>query len=338
MPPPAIRLVTVPAVHPYVSAVRPDGVQPVAVGRVRGWDPDPYLDPASVPSWADGVDLVHLHFGFDHLDADTLRAWITALDVAHLPLVFTAHDLRNPHHADPAPHTAMLDVLMERAAAVLTLTDGAAREISERWGRAVEAIAHPTLVDPDLSEDTATEAGLATVHLKSLRRNLCDPVELVRAAAAGAAAAGGRLRVDVHPAVIDSPRLRELREGPGIQIVVHQRFSDRELERYVRYAHATVLPHRWGTHSGWLEMARDLGTAVVAPSCGHYRDQWSQVHLYTNDEQHGLDPESRSAAVAAALRAAPPAPADRETRLAEANAGRARHEALYREVLAGVDR
>lgn len=328
-PPAGLRVVTVPARHPYVETVRPDGVRPVAIDRVRGWEPDPYLEAASVPQWAGSADLVHLHFGFDHLDRAAAERWADALDTAGVPLVLTAHDLRNPHHVDPAPHAAVLDALFARAAAVVTLTDGAADEIAARWGRRAQVIAHPSLVDPARSADVVTEPGLVVLHLKSLRRNLVDPVELVTAAAAGAAAGGGRLRVDVHPDVVDDPRLAGLRSGPGLEIAVHDRFDDRELERYLRRAHVTVLPHRWGTHSGWLELARDLGTAVVAPSCGHYRDQWSQVHVYTNDEQHGLDPESLSTAVARAVSEPPPAPADRSSRLAEAATIRGQHAELY---------
>ena len=34
-----------------------------------------------------------------------------------------------------------------------------------------------------------------------------------------------------------------------------------------------MLPYRFGTHSGWLEACFDLGTAVIAPSCGFYGQQ-----------------------------------------------------------------
>ena len=37
-----------------------------------------------------------------------------------------------------------------------------------------------------------------------------------------------------------------------------------------------VLPYLRGTHSGWLEMCRDLGVVVVAPDCGHFADQADQ--------------------------------------------------------------
>lgn len=323
------RIVTVPARHPYVATVRPDPARPVAVDRVHGWEPDPYLDAASVPGWAADADLVHLHFGFDHLDRAAVDRWADALAAAGIPLVFTAHDLRNPHHTDPAAHTDVLAALLDRAAAVLTLTPGAATEIADRWGRSAQVLPHPTLVDPARTADVATEPGLVVVHLKSLRRNLIDPVALVAAAAAGASAGGGRLRVDVHPDVVDDPRLAGLRPGPGLEVAVHPRYDDLDLERYLRRAHVTVLPHRWGTHSGWLELARDLGTAVVAPSCGHYRDQWDRVHTYTNDEHFGFDPASLTAAVARAVTEPPPAPADRAERLAQAAAVRVGHGQLY---------
>lgn len=57
------------------------------------------------------------------------------LDAAGAPLVLTVHDLRNPHHRDVALHDAQLGVLVEAAAAIVTLTPGAAETIRRRWGR-----------------------------------------------------------------------------------------------------------------------------------------------------------------------------------------------------------
>ena len=172
---------------------------------------------------------------------------------------------------------------------------------------------HPTLVDPTRTADVVTEPGLVVLHLKSLRTNVVDPVAVVAAAAAGAARAGGRVEVDLHPGALDDPRLAGLAalvaaSGPGLQVRVHDRFDHLDLERYLRRAHATVLPYRWGTHSGWLELARDLGTRVVAPSCGHYAEQWSDVVTYGYDEAHGLDAPSLAAAVGDALSRPAPLP------------------------------
>jgi len=196
---------------------------------------------------------------------------------------------------------------------------------------------HPSLVDPTRTAHVPTEPGLAVVHLKSLRRNLLEPLRLVAAAAEGASRAGGRLRVDLHPEVATDPRLDglvELARSTGVELAEHPRFDDLAFERYLRRAHVTVLPYRWGTHSGWLELARDLGTRVVAPDCGYYTDQWSDVVGYGNNETDGLDPESLASAVATALLRPPPAPAERSVRLAEVTSVRRAHAAIYRRVLA----
>jgi hypothetical protein len=328
-----LRILTVPARHPYIEAVTPTTVQAVAVGRTVGWEPDPIFAPGAVTALADQLDAVHLHFSFDHLDVPTVRSWLAELQSHDIPLVLTAHDLRNPHHDTRDPHDQLLAELIPAAAAVLTLTTGAAAEIATRFGRRAQVVPHPSLVDPTRTAGVTTETGLAVLHLKSLRRNLIEPLALVEAAAVGVARAGGRLRVDLHPDVRDDPRLRGLGRIPGVETVVHPRFDDLALERYVRGAHVTVLPYRWGTHSGWLELARDLGTRVVAPDCGYYRDQWSDVVSYTNNEVDGLDAESLSAAVAYALGRPPQPPAERSVRLAETTAVRRTHQALYRKLV-----
>ena len=300
---PPVRLISVPAHHPYVAAVAPAGVRPAWADRVSGWDPDPIFDPGAVRELAGEADLVHLHFGFDQLTPEGVRRWLAELTAAELPLVFTVHDLRNPHHLDPAAHAGLLAELVPAAAELITLTPGAAAEIARRYGRDATVLPHPSLVDGPRDAAVATEPGLVGLHLKSLRRNLQDPERVVLAAAAGARGAGGRLRVDLHPEVADDPRLASLLDEPpaGVEFSVHPRFDDAELERYLQQTQVTVLPHRWGTHSGWLELARDLGARVVAPDCGFYAEQWSEVVSYINNETHGLDEVSLAAAVTQAV-------------------------------------
>ncbi len=332
-----MRVLSMPPHHPYVDAVLPSSSVAVRPGRVVGWEPDPFFAADQVAAWAGEIDVVHLHFGYDHLEPDQARAWVAALERAGLPLVLTVHDLRNPHHAQRAGHDAVLAVLVPAAAAVLTLTPGAAAELAARFDRSALVVAHPTLVDPERTADVVSEPGVVALHLKSLRTNVVDPVPILAAATSGAVRAGGRVEVDLHPGALDAPRLAGLdalraTAGPGLVVRVHDRFDHLDLERYLRRAHVTVLPYRWGTHSGWLELARDLGTRVVAPSCGRYAEQWSDVVTYGYDEEHGLDAAGLADAVADALSRPAPAPADRPARLAEAAAVRAAHARTYAEV------
>ncbi len=140
--------------------------------------------------------MVHLHFGFDHMTPDEVLAWTEAVRRSGVALVVTVHDLRNPHHSTRERHDRHLAALLGAAEVVLTLTEGAADEIAERFARSCIVVPHPGLVTP--LPDVGREPRLVGVHLKSLRTNLLDPLDVVRAAASGAVSGGGRLRVDVH--------------------------------------------------------------------------------------------------------------------------------------------
>lgn len=106
------------------------------------------------------------------------------------------------------------------------------------------------------------------------------PLPVIRALAEVVVALpGGTLRVDIHHDVFDPDGLRHDRELAGyllcaaaraeIDLRVHDCFSDEELWAYLESLDVSVLPYRFGTHSGWLEACHDLGTTVIAPTCGY---------------------------------------------------------------------
>ena len=75
----------------------------------------------------------------------------------------------------------------------------------------------------------------------------------------------------------------------------------------------------------------DLGTAVIAPSCGFYAEQ-QPVFEYGHDET-GLDAGSLAAAVRAAYDAGPARRASVGDRRRQRRALSAAHEALYARVI-----
>ena len=96
-----------------------------------------------------------------------------------------------------------------------------------------------------------------------------------------------------------------------------------------------MLPYRFGTHSGWLEACYDLGTAVIAPSCGFYGEQRPcAVFTFTDGT---FDADTLDTAVRAehrSLAARHPAPrADWGTRRAERIGLAQAHRELYEQVL-----
>ncbi|MEO6879807.1 MAG: glycosyltransferase family 1 protein [Mycobacteriaceae bacterium] len=326
-----LRVATVPHEHAYLEAALPAGIARPALSTERGadagpWAPSPLLDPDELRRHAGEIDLVHVHFGFDHLSTDELRTWTGTLRELHLPLILTVHDLRNPHHAQRTQHDEHLTVLLGAAAEVVTLTPGAAAEIARRWGVRAQVIPHPAV----LNAGSNTIAGTVGIHLKSLRRNIIEPERIVRAALAGAQQGGGHLRVDVHLEVLQSPALAGVLAIEDLDLHAHQRFTDAMLAEYLGALHVSVLAQRFGTHSGWLEACRDTGTAVVAPSSGYHAEQWSAVHTYAHDERRGLDVASLTRAVRSAVLTPPLEPADPAFRARQRQEVRAAHAAVYR--------
>ncbi|MDR6117531.1 beta-1,4-mannosyltransferase [Aeromicrobium sp. SORGH_AS981] len=362
---PEIRIASVPSGHVYVRHLSsPDrdlddpvrrladpapGGGPAAAGQP--WWPPAMLDAAWVERSHDSFDLMHVHFGFDALAPAQLTALVEALRTHGKPLVLTVHDLRNPHHLDRALHDAQLDVLVPAASVVVTLTDGAAAEVRRRWDRDALVLPHPHVVEPTTMERLArhrpapAERGgefRVGLHVKSLRACMDPATLLPTLLRAVQQVPGGVLQVDGHTDVLDPGGARFdadlaawLADAPVVvDVRVHDYFTDDELVDYLASLDLSVLPYRFGTHSGWLELCRDVGTPVAAPSCGYYADQ-GPVHAFTFDE-HRFDADSLVAAVRDAWTSTPtPAPTVAQ-RLAQRRQLAEAHATVYTDALTGA--
>lgn len=345
---------SVPSSHVYVhhiAAEEPDGVSrlpdpdpdsPERSTEQRWWPPV-MLDPEWVQRH--DFDVFHVQFGFDAWAPVDLRAVVGAVHARGRAFVYTAHDLRNPHHTSRDLHDAQLAVFMEHADAVLTLTPGAAAEIQQRWGRDVQVLPHPHVVDLATMSRVAARgprpdggAFRVGLHVKSLRASM-DPLTILPALVeAVQELPGAVLQVNGHRDVLapDGARrdtelatyLLDARARGELELHIHDFMSDEELWRYLEALDVSVLPYRFGTHSGWLEACRDLGTAVVAPSCGHYADQ-GPVHGYVLDEQH-FDAASLRAALRTAYDAGTAVPVSVAERRSQRGEIATAHRELYR--------
>ncbi|UGT43857.1 glycosyltransferase family 1 protein [Nocardia yamanashiensis] len=348
-----IRVASVPASHVYVRHLSPVHGRDTVIrladpapadGRKvpGGWWPPVMLEPGWIREHHAEFDLFHIHFGFDAVPPRTLGEIIELLRAYRKPLVYTVHDLRNPHQPDPASHDRLLDTLIPAADALITLTPGAAATIARRWERAAQVLAHPHVVTPELMRAARPRERrfVVGVHVKSLRANM-DPLPVLETLCETVPALpGGELRIDVHDELFEpgnhwydpetGDALRALGERPGVRVSVHPYFTDAELWQYLSSLTVSVLPYRFGTHSGWLEACHDLGTAVVAPDCGFYHQQ-RRCAVYGFDERR-FDPGSLRRAIIETYRA--PAPrANWPERRAERESIAVAHRRLYESLL-----
>jgi hypothetical protein len=307
-------VVSIPAQHPYIRSVTASaGItvlpDPRPLGAAAGvWWPPVALDPQWIREHASTADLLHIHFGTESFSAEHLAECIAAAREVGWPVVFTVHDLEHPQLSDQAGYRAQLDVLIPAADALLTLTEGAAAEIQDRWRRTALVVPHPAVVPTaELpAEFPVTPVVRVGMHLKDLRSNidavamagaLCDAIDRL-----GADGLNVTAELRLHRTVRDDgarEAIRSLaRRGERVTLVEHERLDDAELYRVLGGLDVCVLPYQHGTHSGWLEMCWDLGTAVVAPRIGFYAEQHRDGSVVS------FETEELGTALAAALRAA----------------------------------
>ena len=355
-----LRVLPIPAAHPYPLQLRPepgDGSavvhlpDPVVPGAPAGqWWPPPALESEWVREHGDEVDVVHVHFGFDASEPTELERWCDTLDAAGIPLVLTVHDLVNPHFVDQRDHLARLDVLVPRTAAVVTLTEGAARRIATRWDRDATVLPHPhvaPLDELDLGHERSRDEFVVGVHLKSLRANVVVEDLLRILGEAVAAMPDGRLLVHLHREVLDASHPRHDRallaqlgtwSARGLlELNLHAPHTDAELWAYLRSIDLSVVPYAFGTHSGWVEACYDLGTAVLAPRTGYWTEQ-QRCHTFGWRPGEGPVRDDVIRAVAEAYAARPVTPASRVERETQRQAVSAAHGQIYRAVFAAGTR
>ncbi|CDQ43427.1 glycosyltransferase family protein [Mycolicibacterium neoaurum] len=302
-----IKVASVPASHVYVRHLsQPGGLDtvarltdPIPDDRRKipgGWWPPVMLQPGWIEANHDRFDLFHVHFGFDTIPARELADVVEQLRKHRKPLVYTVHDLRNPHHSGLSPHREQQDVLATAADWLLTLTPGAADTVERRWGRPAQVLPHPHVLSSNRIQRPRSQHPefRVGIHVKSLRANM-DPLAILDTLVETVAELpGGVVQINAHDEIFDpdsywyAPEagraLLEYRRYGHVRVVVHPYYSDAELWDYLESLDVSVLPYRFGTHSGWLEACHDLGTQVVAPSCGFYGQQRAcQVFDFSDD-------------------------------------------------------
>ena len=108
------------------SQIPADSIQQLYASRVvfppdgrkvpGGWWPPLMLDPKWIRENHHRFDVFDVHFGFDAIGPAVLAEVEQELKLHDKPLVYTLHDLRNPHHTEPDEHAEQQVAVGDRPA------------------------------------------------------------------------------------------------------------------------------------------------------------------------------------------------------------------------------
>jgi hypothetical protein len=303
-------VISIPSTHPYTRRVLPDEVVSDA-DPTRPWWPHPALEPEWVTDNVSPGYVVHLHFGFEHRTPDEMAQWTRAVHAAGAALVATVHDVDNPHctPAQQAEHGRRVAVVLDAADEVLTLTPSAAAEVARRWGRAAQVVAHPHVAAVDHRQRVrgGVEQPVVGVDLKALRPGSLPFEVVLEALGRAARATGASARAWIEDGLPSGSivAVAAAADQHDVELRVEAPPDDAGLVERFAACDVALLPYRAGTHSGLLELCRDVGARPVVPDHGSYRDQWSEAVTFARCGDGSVTAEALAAAVIQAVKRGP---------------------------------
>lgn len=275
-----LRIFHVPSHLVYASKLRGPGFIPVPPPSGRPLTVRALL---ALENW-DFFDVLHMHT-VELTDTGELAALQNSMRRRGKGLVFTVHDLVPGIESDLAAFHKKTQLMLDEAASVFTLTGVAADLVFARFGRRPIVIPHGFAVEPAIvsrSEPSRPkEREPALLAFGAMRANR----QFVSMVQAWCTLPVGRVPLDVVLRSVGSADRERYRaeliklqkaaaENPDLSVeIIDRMLSQQELVDRCLKVDALILPYRSITHSGQLELARDLGIRVVLPDVPTLRAQ-----------------------------------------------------------------
>lgn len=331
-----VRVLSYPPVHDYVDRLRGPGVE--LVHRDQPWPELPNLyDPVWLAAHEEQWDIAHFHFTWEQYPVEQFGAVLDVHARNGTPVVWTAHDLRNPHTGSAGRDEAYLRLLAEVADHVVTLTPGAAHELHRRFGRRAEVIAHGPVLPVDVAcrwrgrAPASRQTVRLIVHLRSVRANVDWRTPLCAVSELAEDGVPVQLTVQVERSA-EGLDLVVRHAGRGVRVVPHEDLALEDLCARLVEADAVLLPYRWGTHSGMLELLTDLGVTAIVGDVGYLAEQAPCSTVAVRDGR--LDADGLRRRIQDLVSGCSPVQVSLDRRRVELRAFQRRHAQVYRRLAA----
>lgn len=243
----------------------------------------------------DSYDLVHIHFSFDNVPLDDFENFLKYFKSIKKPIIWTTHSLESLRIKGLGKGRYQR-LLFDYADQLISPTQGCKNFIISKYGlhkRDIEVILLGYMSSPldvkRVSKRVEKERNIFTILIGSFRQNKevfqsvinflqCKNLEDCKLQL---------LYRPINPYLESHKRLNE-QMITFFNLTLHPRIinislpfipDDTVTEAFLR-SHAVILPYKWGTHSGQIELAKDCGCHVVVTDVGFYKEQWKQVHIW----------------------------------------------------------
>lgn len=288
-----MRVLHIPARTPYARKLVPDGVSIVNETQSSGVEipRDASFQWLASQSSYDFFDLLHIH-SVELTPLETLHMALERCKRDKKGIVLTVHDTKPVFSQDSVAHNIALKMCVEAGAQTSTLTKGAQKEIESDLGIAssnITVIPHGAVLPVDdhkwhlgrQSNDSLTCIFGMYGGFRPNRDLLTPSVNI----AFGLPELDAKLVILTRAiSPIEVRQNEEMRmliqlanSSKRIDLRIFPFPSDNQIAEFLLGVDILIMPYRWGTHSGQLELAFDLGVVPVISDVGYYCDQYEEL-------------------------------------------------------------
>lgn len=288
-----IKILSFPAQHPYVSKFN--------VGQIEFVNPDSnyfnepnkcsekYLNIKHPP---DSYDLAHFHFSFDRLGLHEFEVLLNYLRKMHKPIIWTSHSKESQRikNFEQGNYQRLLYKYSDK---IISPTVGCAKWLEKNYGKhknTIDVIPLGYMANPDdinkFSKEVNKDRNKYVMLIGDFRENKeflqsiinflqCSELKKVKLQLI-------YKPINIYEGDNNNFNFEKLFFFLIIQNnrIIHissSEISNDVIAKAFLMSHAVILPYKWGTHSGQIELAKDCGCHVISSNVGYYEEQWERI-------------------------------------------------------------
>jgi len=301
-----IKVLSLPSRHPYMSKFHGDKiifVNPHTDYFSEGKCTSKHIHKHHPPT---SYHIAHFHFSFDKISVKELEEILIYFKKIKKPIVWTCHSRENQRIKNYGKGKYQ-ELLFKYADQIISPTYGCKNWIEKNFGkhkRDIVVIPMGYMANPKdikrIQKKIKKNKNLFTFLIGDFRENketvqsiinflqcsdlISNNLQLIFKPINIRDKYGSGLKTEklVFFSLLQNSRIKSI-SLPNIE-------NDLLIELFLK-SHAIILPYKWGTHSGQIELAKDCGCHVVVSDVGFYKEQWQDVCLWkTTDKKYSEYP------------------------------------------------